>query len=176
MTKILRIDELTAPPEVGRSYYVNCGFDRNRDGWLPLLGIRHNDVQFIPQVPYDHFHVDPRFIDPVLLAALGRIVSLGAIRPAVDFREFSWRKRRCYRQMPTFPADDRFAQNMAMLEAAHLGKRIGNCGTCPHRGFALGQVARNPDGRLICPMHGLAFDAAGVCIPRYRVNGAMDTD
>lgn len=63
---IERIDQLDAPPVIGKFYMVpatrwkwNCTGRRKK--WWPVVGPKHNDVEFF-NFPHQHFHTDVRFL------------------------------------------------------------------------------------------------------------------
>lgn len=92
--------------------------------------------------------------------------------------------RMCHRAMPEYPARrrdyvywepaDSEAQNRpnvvsSRLESCYLGHKLDlSTMVCPHRGTYLGNLAPNAEGYIVCPNHGLCWDAVtGGLVPRY---------
>lgn len=185
------VTRLDAAPVVGRFYLVPAiRMDRyNRDPvsrlsralWWPVTGSRHSDAEFF-NFPRDHYHLDARFIN-------GRHIDQIAGRTLRDFAmalvysqpvsgqtyayggEFplaapTMVRMRCARALPTYPHGDK--KTVHELNAAFAGrkaKRGPHGWVCPHRGYLLGQVPPDQDGRITCPLHGLRLYAeTGKCI------------
>lgn len=68
---MIRVDVLTEPPVVGVTYLVPCIEERGKH--LPLLGPIHSDPDHGIDAPFDHGHIDLRYLSEqdVRMAALG---------------------------------------------------------------------------------------------------------
>jgi hypothetical protein len=168
-----RVDEMTSPPIVGRTYLVPC-VRAPRDaefppGYVPVFGARHRDYDLIG-FPYDHWHHDRRFTTPRHFALGMRIAKergapalifdqVLAVRTGADLPEPVWRPRKCWREMPAYP--DQPPRWLPDLEDAYQGKRLrGACKVCPHRGLPLASLPASPDGTVTCPGHGLRWNVS----------------
>lgn len=186
---IQKITELQHAPVVGKYYLVPCIYDQYHKKWLPVGGSNHNDAEFFPKQPLDHFHYDLRFID-LRHVRSGEAVNEPSraltfvqttqnyyldydhypmaqptIVPLSTRREYNVQERRvkCRREQPEW--DSRYYSEA--LHKAFKGKKL-NCGKCPHRGADLSQ-SRVVNGKVTCHFHGLAFDVAtGKCVSRTK--------
>lgn len=175
------IDELTSPPVVGRRYLVPTvrypWFGKVAD-W-PVMGPRHEDAEHL-KFPQHHYHVDIRFLTkaqigglddavypPEVIVAAAPLATRGeAIHPPPV-----WRLKKCQRADHGYPvATVRAAPRadlFAALQATYAGRpcaaNAAGLLVCPHKGFALGSLAPDDRGRVVCPLHGLVIDVrAGV--------------
>ena len=174
-----RIDKLKAPPVVGKFYMVPCIRVTESSylppGLWPITGPKHEDAELL-NFPFQHFHVDVRFLTPKQVRAHGSPYGLGdgssvrsvLVRPiTVTFADGSpnsvrWSgpelaELRCRRKMPLYPevADQPLWKQ---LGDAYADKRV-KCGKCPHRGLPLESLPREPGTDIVtCPGHGLRWD------------------
>lgn len=154
--------------QVGEWHRVRCiripeGWHAREAQWWPVLGAPHRD----PEIGADwiHIHVDWRFVKPKLYErAIRSTLSLKPHGQVVNTPfemcggkpVFALRRRKCWREMPDFPARP---AKFALLEEAHAQRcaRLVNGTHCPHRGIDLRPFAK-PDGTAVCPGHGLRWD------------------
>lgn len=188
-----RIDELVAPPIVGRMYFVPTvrypmhGIVRD---W-PVMGPRHTDIEHL-NFPALHYHFDHRFIAPrdfdslfvdgwfhVSVTVHARVLSEYTRNHLPGFEtlpvEPVWRRRKCQRSSIAYPHDsieraprrDGFKALWGAFEGRQA--RRGSSGwLCPHRQYPLG-AASSADGMITCPLHGLRICATtGVVMQRLR--------
>lgn len=159
---LVDVRTLNTPPVPGRYYKVPCLKKLGR--WWPLTGEKHDDKEYLKFAP-QHYHLDVRFIPPNLVAREWS----GNYGPYSHF--FAWpvqderipdgwidtgepelRARLCYRDWPRYPVIFR------ALHEAYKDSKLPDCRICPHRGYPLNQISPR-EGKLICPLHGLAWDA-----------------
>ncbi|MCW8132655.1 MAG: Rieske 2Fe-2S domain-containing protein [Planctomycetota bacterium] len=158
---LVDVRTLSSPPVIGRYYKVPC---LQKDGrWWPVTGEKHEDLDYIGFEPA-HFHLDVRFIPPQLIRGYStRYGPYGHFFASVmhdgkteggwiDCGKPALRARLCYRDWPRYPAVFR------KLHEAYKSAKLAACRVCPHRGYPLNQVTPR-DGKLICPLHGLVWDA-----------------
>lgn len=198
MKGLQRITDLTEPPVIGQRYLVptvlyvwgpgqrraerRWGADSVPRPW-PVLGAKHNDSELLG-FPYDHYHVDPRFLSE---ADWKRVQRYGQSRHGGSTTIIEGVP---LAHTPTYAADDngnfgpvltphppvewlaltcrrpmhkplRVPELAAKLEPHYAGQKCkhGKAGfICPHRGFALGTIEA-VDGVITCPLHGLRIDA-----------------
>lgn len=155
---------------------------------MPISGPLHNDLEI--GIKVKHYHPDPRFMaltyksgfwrrdspDSVFLendeAELGVVHFESKNWPIKDvnfkFDPPVWKRRKCRRQMPTFPdALDDAVRITSTLEEIYLGRKI-LCGKCPHKQMPLESLPRLPDNSVICNGHGLRADLNSMeIIKRY---------
>lgn len=187
--RVLRIEDLAGPAEIGRIYNVPTILVPGRNAWselfsgvaVPIIGPLHEDAEFIG-FKDQHWHVDWRFVSARVFARLPR----HSIRPPLIFQASKVitetmtvgailrARRKCRREPLHFPdrfTDSGFLENrreipwLRALELAFAG-HSAKCGVCPHRGISL---AGQPivDGARVCPGHGLRWDATtGSLAPR----------
>lgn len=171
--KIQRLDELTAPPEVGTYYLVPTvtGEWFNVTKSWPVIGPKHNDAQCL-DFEHQHYHLDARFIfkrsdenwfwRSVLASPLqiNDRVNAGGLPAPV------WRRRLCRRLVNPAQADiiEGLAQRSERLRCHFdqwTGKQARHDGrgwVCPHRSVPLADHAAI-DGVITCPLHLLRIDA-----------------
>ena len=169
-----RIDELTSPPKIGRFYLVptvDYIWLEVADRW-PIIGPKHSDKQII-DFPYQHYHVDGRFLSPKQVRRVySREKSLEftlAVYPLCQYRrnrvhiadfdvfphpEPVWRRRKCQRHLeyPTWAS-----HWQVPLEEAYKSYSLID-GICPHRGAYIGNMVPDHHGAITCPLHGLRWD------------------
>lgn len=154
-------------PIIGRYYMVPCIVAPmwDQDAMVPLIGPKHNDQDVIG-FSKDHWHVDWRFASRRLWDLMMRMSSRDGGVLAIAIANFnggsSPRKRKCHREMPTYPTTDRNNETihwLPKLEAAYAGACLKTCKVCPHRGIPLKGMKPNADGLIVCPGHGLAWHA-----------------
>jgi hypothetical protein len=70
--------------------------------------------------------------------------------------------RRAGNDYPRFAAVSH--RGLKALASAYAGRRCGRNAAgllvCPHKGFVLGSLVSDKDGRVVCPLHGLVIDVA----------------
>lgn len=174
MTPLL--SELREPPVVGRFYMVPVvrGHVAGRLSDWPVLGPRHNDQDTFPHFPWDHYHLDGRFLSPrqanILLdtswtgSDLAKQVGLWVMPHDPASKRVLPRgrppvlRRKCQRDAleyahgdknPIISLRERFG---AVVEPRLLadGRRL-----CPHRKVDLSSFPPDADGIVVCPLHGL---------------------
>lgn len=170
-----RIDELGMLPEIGRRYLVPMIRHRwffAREAWWPLWGPLHEDAEWIGFAPL-HYHVDARFLTARQWRLLSPVSDLmrarcAAAAPISVHRELAppeWRPATCRRLTSGFAQPDFRARllGFAKLEAAFAADRLrrdaNGLWVCPHKGAPLGSCPIEPDGTIICPLHGLVWHA-----------------
>lgn len=158
------------------------------NSFLPVIGPLHDDREIIGFAD-QHWHIDFRFLNVRLwnawgrgrrgrLNVFGRVVSLKNTTAAVTSRVV-----RCKRAMPVFPTvvsspwstktDLQTVSWLKPLEDAFAAHRIKtSCATCPHRGVPLTGLPVNKDGVIVCPGHGLAWNATTGELVRRAKDGA----
>jgi hypothetical protein len=172
---VLRLSE---PPVVGRTYLVPC----------VVAGFHHEYLPVQTEFPHDdasngfgdqpHYHVDYRFLPQdwydrylaneevggkpsnlwLLVFWQIRLAGLG---------DTTMRAMECLREAPP-PAslDTYFGFMLERLEPKFKDATLPACKKCPHKGTPLGSY-REVNGVLLCPGHGLSWDAkTGRMIPR----------
>lgn len=172
--------------EVGKFYRVPCMYTANRgfwipsDGWVPVLGPKHEDAEHL-KLPSQHYHVDWRFIPKrkfddasSFSSPLGHVLTNTGLTPGQHCLtgEPVTKRRKCLRSMPTFPV--RPGPGWAQMERAQFAAcpklKPGNI--CPHRGIDLTPFEQE-DGTAICPGHGLHWNLrTGDLIPRHATGAA----
>lgn len=167
---IPHIRDLDGPPEVGRYYRVPCVVER-RGAVLPVFDSPHRDPEL--GVGEIHRHFDLRFIsDRVIQEGWGSLdIAFGGISIAA---RVELRRRRCFRAMPVFPLEYAHGDIFSRFFRSYQGQGLRE-GRCPHRGFPAKDMARvRCDERdvLVCPWHGLCFDAeTGRVVPPINQGG-----
>lgn len=180
--RLQRVDELTAPPEPGRFYLVPMiehPWRWGRARWWPVLGPMHEDRQWIGFKP-QHYHVDVRFFNTTQWRLLGRggdeLRDQKAAGWPISIYESPrwgvppvWRPARCERERAGFalPGAQRFLAKtgksfprlLAVFAGSRLRRDADGIWVCPHKGLALGSCPVEPDGTIICPLHGLRWHA-----------------
>jgi hypothetical protein len=156
-----------------------------RPGWWPVFGPRHEDGELLG-FPWQHYHFDPRFLTNKQIKNRTRYRLLGkeeifgipltdhGASSAEHIRQFApdhlkehkhiaavplpppeYRRLRCKRRMPEYT-------NPALavkLEPHFYGRTLKSCKVCPHRGLPLASLPVGEDGLVVCPGHGLRWDA-----------------
>lgn len=154
---------------VGRMYLVPTvrgSFHYWMGDWV-VLGPKHEDADYIG-FSYDHYHFDWRFMDTEIFESLAWPIRYTAdysifTWPLAQYPEMSeplgpvvWRRRKCRRPMPKFP---RYLPKwLPVLEDAYANHTLTDALICPHRGAALGGLARDAEGCVVCPLHGLKWN------------------
>ena len=151
---------------VGRMYLVPMVrglFQYWRRRW-PVLGPKHEDADYIG-FEHEHYHFDWRFVDRDVFDTLyydkldGHILfawALTDLRNQIPLGPVIWRRRKCHRPMPDFPRH--LPMWLLTLEAAYADRVLTDALVCPHRGVALGGLARDTVGCVVCPLHGLRWN------------------
>jgi hypothetical protein len=168
------------PVEIGRYYLVPCIrlLPRNlvqsyhiaagRDGWIPVLGPKHEDAELIG-FPNTHLHVDLRFVDTRTWQRqqdrTWRTVSTDFYAKPITLRdqstdrlythEHDTRQLRAKRQPSWFPRQ--YAPWIQNLSSAFAECTLKPGNLCPHRGLPLAPFA-DARGIAVCPGHGLAWN------------------
>lgn len=192
MTALQRIDELTAPPVVGQFYLVPTVRDwwYDRMGIWPVLPPFHEDKEIIGY-PYDHIHVDHRFLTTRQQIFAARVKS--TVADAVDRTpisrydsdakrgltlarprpEIEWRRRPCTHAGKAAHLARTESSWFSKLESAYAACTLKPGLICPHRGAHLGSMPVDAEGNVVCPMHGLKWNVATgemVCKSREAAN------
>lgn len=168
-----RIDELSAPPEIGARYLVPMVFGRWNSyapRFWPVIGPRHNDRHCLNFAP-EHYHLDARFMPAFARAPeywrwvmSMPLITSNAMNPD-GLPEPEWRPAVCKRlENPTTPTLlDRTAalQTFQCLRSEFEGRQARHDGkgwVCPHRNVPLAsqRVVKNI---ITCPLHLLQIDA-----------------
>ena len=186
-SSLQHVDDLTAPPIVGQRYRVptvRWEIEGILATW-PVRGARHEDAEYLRFKP-QHFHIDARFVtgraraalmrryarhegakgldaDGLLDLAVGGIVLQERREVGLLLPEPIERRLICHRAEQGHPtAFSLTYPAFRNLHAAYEGKRCGRNAAgmlvCPHKGAALGGLAPDENGRVVCPLHGLAID------------------
>jgi hypothetical protein len=158
-----RVDRMTQPPIVGQFYLVPVVHGKwyAREGDYPVIGSRHNDIEFF-DFERTHYHLDFRFVrDADVMRA--------STAPLHDFPDFplskpALKRRKCLRQQHTFDGPSKI---MDPFRAAFAGQQCANSKLgwiCPHKKIVLGSTPVI-GGIVTCPLHGLRIDAeTGKCM------------
>ena len=159
-----RVEDLTRPPIIGETYMVPCIWGTSlkvrlteRFKWLPIIGPRHNDAEYIKFDKF-HYHFDHQFLsDEDRDGLYGLFESRPLLFVAVHFDEsvgiVHW-PMICMRHVERYPRLS-FSND---LDEAYCAKTV-TCGKCPHRGLPLGSLPREPGTDIVtCPGHGLRWD------------------
>jgi len=168
------VNRMTEPPIVGRWYMVPAIFYRrfSRQGpelWWPVLGPRHNDVEFF-DFKWEHFHFDQRFLTVRHLNVIDRDPEYALKRSfyqPLQGNETGKRlpmptlhRMQCRRVMPEYPWSGQLAiENINLHYEGRMAKRGKRGWICPHRQTALGTMVPDAAGVITCPLHGLRIDA-----------------
>jgi hypothetical protein len=176
-----RVADLKTEPVVGRTYLVTCvplyvrdRIRQKRRDWIPVLGPRHEDRDFI-DFPHSHWHYDLRFVPEWYFGPTAATRPCGAVSSA-DFTRVLVRsdgpvrikRRKCLRRMPRYPAVE--LSFLPALEFAYAAATVtvtaAGCRLCPHRGLPLDGLPPEPGGVVTCRGHGLRWGADGKLVPR----------
>lgn len=147
---------------VGKFYLVPCAklvkrFSPFKTIFVPIIGIKHKDVQF--GVDYNHYHIDGRFSK---IGDVYGVDSLGKTNGIIDSdnekyiayitEEIVFKKLKCKRLTTGIKPPDNSGKYhtwyKTMIGKSCAGKR------CPH----LGTMMLEEDGVFLCPLHGLIGD------------------
>jgi hypothetical protein len=188
---LTRLDTLREAPVPGERYRVPTV----RHDWLgltsewPVMGPRHDDEEL--GFYHQHYHIDLRFLTPrqaqkmrreyqhsagrhgvpsLMLAAASRPLHATRDHPAMP--EPVLRIRRCMTTEHAYPvtfALETGYRHRQMAES-YANRRCGRDSSgqliCPHKGFALGSLTPDAEGRVVCPLHGLVIDTrSGTVVP-----------
>lgn len=172
---LLRVDEMTEPPELGRHYLVPSilypwyGWER----YWPIIGPRHADAEIF-NFPREHYHVDGRFLTKRerdfagdyagrygghwWVTVAGTPLSYASEPGGNDkpHPPIEWRRRQCL--TPIVPHPGGIAKGFLELRRAFEGRsvpRVDGRLTCPHRGADLSTMQPDDQGIITCPLHGL---------------------
>ena len=164
---------LSGAPVVGEWYRVPCVHIPPTGCWVPVLGPPHADPS-IPGGEQEHYHLDLRFCevriirswDPlmvfdtdeeVLRAGLVSILCAKGPRPELQAMP-------CLREQLVYGARNVRRFTEALVPGACLRER------CPHQGIPRSAMRESlEDGVrvLVCPGHGLRFDADTGLVRRW---------
>jgi hypothetical protein len=179
---IQRLDQLTAPVEVGKYYLVPtvlAVWNNMLDHW-PIIGPQHSDAQCL-NFDIQHYHPDARFLrklkeDDVWYwrSALASPIQTNTRVNPEGLPKPIWRRRLCRRlhnsYVPTIEAqmaDKPFKTWQCHFDmwTGKQAKHDGRGWVCPHRSVPLADHAAI-DGVITCPLHLLRIDAVtGVVLP-----------
>lgn len=176
MIQLQRINEMTAPPVVGKRYLVPCVHYiwLGRRSWWPTIGPKHEDTEIL-NFPWRHYHVDGRFLTQYQRQIADRYsynrdwqyqvsgcpLSYGAEEPpdTVTYRPLT-----CTSQAVDYPFETAQADWRPKLVEAYDHQRLrrdaNGVWICPHRGAPLGSIKPDECGVITCPLHGLRWCAA----------------
>lgn len=152
---LMRVDELTSPPTVGKTYLVPCVKHPRADIWFPVVGPRHSDAEIIG-LANPHYHYDARFIDLDLVRVDvdGLAKDRAALRIAhLGDGEVVYREMVCLRPLPEWTDAPWQSELTDEMRQRYKGRV---CTTCPHRGLPLVSTVGGAIGEVVtCPGHGL---------------------
>jgi hypothetical protein len=154
---------------VGQHYWVPCAKPsirwRNMIHYIPLLGMPHEDREFVGFHPW-HVHIDTRFITippgeereflDALVPLTMSTTELASIWSHAQLAPRFLKARRT--AAPEWPSD--YAEFQQILEDKHAHCRVIN-GVCPHKAIALNTGRDVGNGVRQCPGHGLWWAADG---------------
>jgi hypothetical protein len=162
--------DTNAPPiyEQGKLYLVPCvqvlsktgvqGFGQGE--WVPVLDSLHRDPDI--NFPPLHYHYDWRFVSPKKDIRISAVLNIWygsrekkPLSPEDQLvsLETTLKRRKCYEPDFVFPSN--LCKKLEPLHASvTMIDRI-----CPHRGVSLKNCPARYDGSIVCPAHGLAWDA-----------------
>lgn len=171
-----RITEFSGTPSVGQWFLVPTlrGYWNNRFGTFPVIGAPHSDAEFL-DFPEEHYHIDGRFLAPRVWQQLENLFQSSeravAARPYMLYtyknekfpqgNVIAWRKRQFHRHFD-YPFKDARTKQFRRLWRAFEGAHVvqGEYGwECPHRRAPLYNIIPDAKGRIVCPLHGLCWDA-----------------
>ena len=180
------IEELQAPPLVGRRYWVQCV--RAKGMLWPVIGPQHADADL--GVPEEHLHCDARFMNTrqvqhnlsMMFAAVAALpgpwqgaeafiqnspsaamVASALALQAANLRPPTPHHRVCKREA----VDAGVAWFLPQLKRQHAAVRAVDCRVCPHRGTPLSSLPADERGGVVCPAHGLRWSkTTGLLMPR----------
>lgn len=158
--------------EVGKFYRVptvHGEWNGMITNW-PILGPWHEDKELVPHFTDYHYHFDFRFMNREEWARHRHDKPHGAVLWHAPERErysgssvhlgpIVMRRRKCHREMPTFPIDYlRGEHPLPLVYQKHKADSLGANMQCPHRGVSLESI-KPICGVIVCPLHGLCFDS-----------------
>jgi Rieske [2Fe-2S] domain len=158
-----RVDRLTEPLVTGRFYLVptvRAKWNDVEKEW-PVIGPYHEDADRFSFKDF-HYHVDARFLKQFWYheVVAGRPLHPLPYMGGQKLPSPILRRRKCY--FAWLPYTEEHRKEIVKLRADFAGQQCerGKGGwICPHRKASLGSVL--PDrGVIICPLHGLAINAA----------------
>lgn len=151
--------------EVGKYYRVPCVLTHKHSwlgsGWQPIIGPMHEDSGVV-NFPYDHWHIDLRFVDgrrykgriQILSPYTWPILKNDRYGGEVVKQGPEMKRLRCKRVFPPYPHDQ--AKWLPALQEEFCAVKMKNM-VCPHRGLPLEGCPR--DGDVVqCPGHGLRWN------------------
>jgi len=115
---------------------------------MPLINFPHNDVE--NGQPEVHYHADLRYCgdyDPEFYSNDLRINL-----PLKEGERLEWR------EMKMVAPDTQYISPLNLIANSKFKHKCIHKGKCPHRGYDLSKV-ESKEGRIVCPMHGLEFNA-----------------
>ena len=132
---------------------------------LPVLLPCHDDREIIG-IAERHYHHHVEFT-PKNIAEVWHTVGAYFILES-DVERIETQRRKCLRKYayPNYIQEQNRGRVewMPQLKEHYKGQHLRNGHICPHRGADLNQVQPDKYGCRTCPMHGLIFNADGVCI------------
>lgn len=167
---------------VGQMYRVPCVRVSKHhwlgSGWVPVIGPEHEDAEIV-NFPYQHFHIDWRFVSDRGFRAAGgdglipsRVLGIPVMREDTHSRAVIEEGpmpmlRKCRRAMPAYPRRPALTAWLHELEAKFANCKMTGM-VCPHRGLPL--VGAQTDGDVVtCPGHGLRWNfKTGDLVPERR--------
>lgn len=156
---IEKVENIKTPLIVGENYLVPCIVNKidTITYITPVINFPHNDIEH-GQNEY-HYHADYRFIKhkndnkyPTVINKHSKHYYLEFIRPQITDGKLE------YFVLPMIN------ENQSGISEGHniIKKHLKHCnihkGKCPHKGYDLSQE-KEINGKIICPLHGLEFDA-----------------
>lgn len=165
--------------EIGKYYRVPCVLTKKHSwlgsGWQPIIGPMHEDSGVV-NFPYDHWHIDLRFVDGRRYKSLKRmspyawpIMKEGRWGGPIVLEGPTLQRLRCKREFPQYPHGQ--AKWLPLLQKEFRDVKMTNM-VCPHRGLPLEGCPR--DGDVVqCPGHGLRWNVKTgelVCADSYTAN------
>lgn len=157
----LKVEEIKRPLIKGELFWVPCivqviqniPLEMEKICITPIINHAHNDIENGQKEI--HYHADFRFIKH----KSGRIINRDSryvfgheIRP-----ELGVHGNMEYILLPVINEQFYGITPSEMIKNSKLRHKCIHNGKCPHRGYDLSQV-QPIDGKIICPLHGLAFD------------------
>jgi Rieske 2Fe-2S protein len=174
---IQKVSEIEGEPEVGKHYLVLCVQHRLSEQWIPVVGVPHDDKEYIG-VPDVHYHHDVRFMSESRIEELSNTqverptgAAYAMVRIVLTANLVGkpvYKRRKCRRTMPSFPTELRCKHNPLFpsraqwfpeLEAAYKDTTLSSCLRCPHRGMSLKNLPKDGQGNVVCNGHGLKWNA-----------------
>lgn len=165
---VQRIDQITAPPVVGRYYLVPTvhGMWFGKVANWPVMGPKHEDTKFF-RFKDQHYHLDRRFLAERLVRhAVASPLHRGPDKRLAHYEDPLpeadpiWRRLMCRRAEMYFPAHPEPVRALQASLAGAQCRRNEAGWVCPHRRFSLGSIAPDAQGIITCPLHGLRIEAA----------------